>query len=332
LLVSILELATAGLKLSFVRILRVARSAKAMQAFRSIKYSVTMQKIILNMKNVVTSLFWALVLLFIVIFAIGIVMMEGVISHMEGAAGMVAAASAAPGYDTAFASVEGQDIVRDLYTLYGSISRTFTTLFRAISGADWSPFASALSSIGWGWGVLWSFYIFIVLFGTINIINGLIIDIFMKPLPADRAKELAADDELHRRICKLLISEMRALGRKGAEEPITRKTFQAMLKRDRLPCKLNELGINLERVAEPFHIVDTEGQGELAPSEVASHILDMRGAAKGTDFARIMRQVNRMRQDMSTLVASIIDTQRRNEPMLADSPDIKSVKMQTALI
>lgn len=94
-----------------------------------------------------------------------------------------------------------------------------------------------------------------------------------------------------------------------------------MLKRDRLPCKLNELGINLERVAEPFHIVDTEGQGELAPSEVASHILDMRGAAKGTDFARIMRQVNRMRQD--TLGASGVALSRMG---VHGRPEVRSAE------
>eukprot|EP00429_Kryptoperidinium_foliaceum_P078007 CAMPEP_0176212004 /NCGR_PEP_ID=MMETSP0121_2-20121125/14937_1 /TAXON_ID=160619 /ORGANISM="Kryptoperidinium foliaceum, Strain CCMP 1326" /LENGTH=344 /DNA_ID=CAMNT_0017551057 /DNA_START=33 /DNA_END=1068 /DNA_ORIENTATION=+ len=237
-----------------------------------------------------------------------IILMEGVIGHMERAADRFVPGSAPTGYETAFASVEGQDNVRDLYLLYGGIGKTFTTLFRAVTGADWSPFAAAMSSIGWAWGLLWSFYIFVVMLGTFNIVNGLFIDIFMKPLPGDHAQELAAEELLHRRLCKLLVAEMKALGKNPAEDPIGRRTFRAMLKRERLSNKLIELGISLDAEREPFHIIDTEGHGELTPAEVATQILDVRGGARGIDLARVVRQVTCMRQDMATLVATLLET------------------------
>lgn len=59
-----------------------------------------------------------------------------------------------------------------LQSYYGGMERTWITLFRAITGADWSIFAAPMAGIGKVWGYVWIGYIFCALFGLLNLVTG----------------------------------------------------------------------------------------------------------------------------------------------------------------
>lgn len=114
-----------------------------------------LQRIIRAGSAMLMSILWSSVLLFVPIYLAGIAMLEGVTSFVseevqgqpdpEWRAGFAAS--------TAFAGVESSGLLLTLYNYYGGCGRTASTLFRAVSGADWSPFAAAMSATSpiWAW-------------------------------------------------------------------------------------------------------------------------------------------------------------------------------------
>merc|ERR1719401_1875834 len=74
-----------------------------------------------------------------------------------------------------------------LTILYGNMYRTIMTLFLGISGGnDWAELAEPLAQISWVYVVLWIFYIVFMLFGVLNILTGVFVDLAMQAAQQDR--------------------------------------------------------------------------------------------------------------------------------------------------
>lgn len=66
------------------------------------------------------------------------------------------------------------------------------TLFRGISGSDWSLLAEPLLPIGWGAGAMWFLYL-VVVFGLLTTFTGAVVDVLRRPLPIDVEVAMAED-------------------------------------------------------------------------------------------------------------------------------------------
>merc|ERR1712193_407106 len=96
------------------------------------------------------SLFWSLILLFLVMYIFGVYFTQVAAEHKEKHCGDAGAS---------------QQHCQDLETYFGSIVLTLYSMFQAISGgADWSDIANPLAKINPGSGFIFCFYICFTVF------------------------------------------------------------------------------------------------------------------------------------------------------------------------
>jgi len=302
LLVSLFEFVASSPRLSFIRFLRVARSSRAVQAIRSVRYSPSLQKMMTSIGAVLVSLCWAACLLFVLIYMAGVMMMEGVVFFVDDV--MDSLAQRPDGSSSLFAGagvVGGADLLQDLQTYYGSVSRTFTTLFRAITGADWSPFAAPLATMGWGWSVVWLVYIFLASLGMLNILTGIIVDILKKPVPNERLLHLDAEAREAKQLSKMFAAELARLGRHGPEDTLSGPRFNHFVKRPLVVRQLREFGIDMEQLqanADVFHLIDLAHAGALTADQAAWGFLRLRDEARASDLIGVERRLMDLSRDI----------------------------------
>lgn len=69
---------------------------------------------------------------------------------------------------------------------YGTVRATMLTLFHTISGGDWWHASESVASVNWGFRYLFALYIFIMMFGMLNVIIGLFCEKASGAVESDR--------------------------------------------------------------------------------------------------------------------------------------------------
>mmetsp|Transcript_118476 Transcript_118476/g.342568 ORF Transcript_118476/g.342568 Transcript_118476/m.342568 type:complete len:718 (-) Transcript_118476:121-2274(-) len=289
---SFLELAATGMNLSYIRFLRVLRGSRAMQAVRFIRFSHSLQKMTSAVASVAAALFWSACLIFIVMYIFGLAMMEGVSTYINE---QILTSGPVSALDT-----ETTELLRDLESQYGGMGTTMTTLARAISGADWGVFATSLGETGWAWAFVWILYILIIVFGMLNVLTGIVVDIVRKPLVTDRTLQLLVEAEEERSLCEMLSFELEKIG-KDPGAYITRKAFDMIMERASVKKFLREFGINIDRVQDMFYLIDADHRGKITAKMAAQRFLELRGDAKAQDIQRLSRDIGMMKKHLEDM-------------------------------
>jgi len=313
LLILISMLATAagaGMNGSYARALRLARVSRALRAVRFIQHFESLQRMVTAVFSVALSLFWMGCLLLVTFYIVGIAMMEGVSTFLEAElesrppADIQAAGSTGAMFSDVYARGE---LVPLLQGYYGGIFRTWVTLFRAISGGDWSTFAGPLAATGWAWTIVWLLYIFLALFGLLNVLIGVIVDIVRKPLPGDRAMRLAAEHNEELELAATLVDHMRKLGR-DADDELSAKMLKHILSLPSMIKAMPEYGVDPEHVEDVVSLVGFDTYGSLSATTVARRLLSLRGEARSRDVVRVLLQLRRMREDQADMLEMVNET------------------------
>lgn len=301
LVLSLSEFITTGPRMSFLRFLRVARSSRALQALHFVRCSPSLQKMMASIGAVASWLFWAACLLFVFVYVVGVLMMEGVILFLQdGPTGQ-------RHYDsmTLFAGAGGVDLLQDLQSYYGTLGRTLTTLFRAISGADWSAFAAPLSAMGWVWSVVWLGYVLLAALGLLNVVTGVVVDIVKKPVPNERLLHLQAEAAEAGLLSRMFTDELARLGRCGPDDRLSRTRFRAFVSRPAVVRRLREFGLDVGRLTEVFSLIDVGHEGGLTAEQAAWGLLRLRGEARACDLANLERGLRHLALELKGVGAEL---------------------------
>lgn len=312
LITSVPQFMSGSYNLSFLRFLRLLRGARALQAVRFIRYSYSLQKMVSAFTSTVLTLFWAACMLFLIVYIFGLAMMEGVHSYV--AAGLEPqATSAALGYEarTAFAGPQNAGLVQDLHSYYGGVGRTFVTLYRAISGADWSEFAAPLSLTGPLWGFVWMVYVYVVAFGCLNVITGMVVDILRQPMPTDRKFRMLVDAKEEKAVFEIFADELRARGKDVQETLLSKKFFDELTKRESIARQLRDFGIDINRWQDAFYLIDFENKGRVTAATVARRFLALRDEAKTQEVVRLAKDVVQLKRGLSEVAKVVLEIRER---------------------
>jgi len=335
LVTSIPQVLSGSVNFSFLRFLRLLRGARALQAVRFIRYSYSLQKMVAAFTSTVLTLFWAACMLLIIVYIFGLAMMEGVHSFVSIDA-HTQPPTGALGYDagTPFAGAQDAGLVQDLHSYYGGVGRTFVTLFRAISGADWSEFAAPLFLTGPLWGMVWMIYIFVVVFGCLNIITGMVVDILRQPMPTDRKFRMLVDAKEEKAVFEIFADELRVRGKDVQETLLSKKFFDEFTQRESISKQLRDFGIDIKRWHDAFHLIDFENKGRITAATIARRFLALRDEAKTQEVVRLAKdvvQVKRAFAEIAKLVLEIHDRlpqQHQTTSMSQDVEDIEEIDGQ----
>lgn len=299
LLVSLPEFTGRGA--SHLRIVRAARTVRSLSALRMIRRSETLQRMLAAMSSAIASLVWAAALIFILVFIVGELMMDGVVSFLEEKL----LEGPPQEWRGAGQGLDGVGLLNALSYHYGGASRTWLTLFHAVSGGDWVELASPLSTIDSSWSFLWWLYMTVTLFGFLNVLTGIVVGVVSHPLPDAKAHELAAEAAAQASLTAVIYAEMRKrLGVKG-EVWVSHKLFKEFLSSPEMARKLVLHHIDPKAFREAFPLIDVDNDGEVTPEFLARRLLELRGQAKSTDLARLEWNMAHLRTNVKGIEKSL---------------------------
>jgi len=314
LLLSTITSLSIGASAAYLRVLRLARAARAMQALRFVRYSESLQGMLSRMLAVSVTLCWMACLMFILIYIVGIVIMEGLTEALED----TARASLPDGWGvgeggalaTGVAYQESMGFVQAVQGYYGGVGRTWVTLFRAVSGADWGVFAAPLSAMGGIWTALWVAYVFCMAFGLLNLVAGVIVEIVRRPLPQDQAMALASIAGDEQKLASFFAEALREDGRHGEEALIDKELLGHLIEDPAVSRKLATFGVDVRRTHDLYDLMDPGAEYRVTAASAARHVINLRGEAKAVDVMRIARDVGVLRKTVADIAQALSDVRR----------------------
>jgi len=303
LLSSMLSTLTSGSAMSFTRILRVARVSRSLRAMRFIRFSEGLLKMASAFASVALSLVWIALFLFLVVYIVGIAMMEGVTSFLEDRGpGAELDQWRSSGTVAGLADQDGGDVLLALQNYYGGVGRTWTSLFRGITGADWGRFAAPMAAMHWLWGAVWMAYLYCTLFGFLNIVIGIVVDIVRRPSPLNNEVWIATQAAEQKAIEAIFVEQLTKLG-KPEDTMMSAEAVARIVRQPAVAKRLANFGINPNHAGEIFEVY-AHDRGT-TPREVSRILISFRGEAKAEDLARLRSEVQKMSQDQALLTDTV---------------------------
>lgn len=275
-----------GMNLASLRVLRMMRLVRVARILRVMRFFSELRVMVNGILGSAKSLLWAFLLLVLVMFTVGVTLMQFAAMYIDQ--------SEHPDAET----------VAGLKQFYGNLLRTLLTLYMAISGGiDWNDAVIPLRNISVLLELLFVGYAFFTIFCCLNIVTGIFVDNAKALKQAD--EEAMYQEALQER--KRWIVEVAELFNKVCEArgPFTFEQFAGRLKDIRVQTIFRKLGIHTDSVAteELWEILDRDGSGEIDQEEFAEGIKHFHGDAKSIDMYRSRRDMKKMARRVDELFA-----------------------------
>jgi len=282
-----LEVILPDIQLSFVKVFRVARVGKILQAARFAKFFHGLQKIFTSMRSCFVNLLWAFLTMFLIMYVVGIMMINGVTAFVEDRVlegrrlGILQAEEGAG------------NTIEVLNQLYGSFGKVILTLFRSISGTNWAVLAEPLSQVGPFFNALWVMYIGLMLFGIMNIVTGIFVDRAMKAADCDYVVAMLDQRQREKDLKHLLSSFFNDLGKEGSDL-VSDDDFSFLIQNDKVIGHLAGIGIEERYAQRLFELLDTDGKHILPLDDVVKGFFQVTGDAKAIDHLLMVQDIRKL--------------------------------------
>merc|ERR1740121_3252083 len=236
---------------------------------------------ICSLSQSLASLFSALLLLLSVIYLFSILFMYASASYVQGGG--------------------EAEVVEQLKANYGNLGVTMFTLLLAISnGTDWKQLSEPLGKIHWGFELLFTFYVFFVVIGVLNVLTSSFVERARELSKLDR--DLATQGELASQ--EAFLAEMRTIFEEVDDEKdgrITWQKFRDYLKSDQAQAFFATQQLDTSDAARLFSLLDVDAAGAVRIEEFALGCMRLRGPAKSSDMAALLKETKVQRRSARDL-------------------------------
>jgi voltage-gated sodium channel len=247
--------------LRILRLLRIVRLARVLRLFAELRTIV--QSIVGSLKP----LFWTAVLLFMIIYVLGICLTQAVHTRrME-------------------MKEDNEPIPEAIEKFWSTLTRSVFSLFEAITGGvDWDDVCRPLiETVGVVVGLLFCIYILFTVLAMLNVVTGVFIDSVMSN--ATKAKEQATISHVQHLFHRL---DMQHQGE------ITWDMFETCLQEKEMQEFFKTIDVDIEQAKSLFELLDLDESGSVDINEFMDGCLRIWAPAKGLDLRMILRDVNRL--------------------------------------
>merc|ERR1712137_1498922 len=257
-LLSFIQLvADTGSNLSVFRIFRIFRLARLLKVIRRVKVLESLNLMVFGIINCVVPLFWALMILVLVMYAFGVFFMSVSVSYLEGRG-------------------EGDvsnDFMGELDLKFGSMYKSMCTLFEAISGGnDWAGLASELKEIGEGFYICFALYIVFVTLGVLNIVTGFFVDNTIAT-STNVKEEIQVEEQERKNAVLELISELFHQMDEDKSGKLSLEELEDHLYDEDLQAYFTMLEMEPTEAKDLFMLLDIHGEGEVGISDFTNGCL-----------------------------------------------------------
>jgi len=253
------------LDLSLLRMLRFLRLLRILPMARLMKFVSELNVIVLSVVNSLRSLGWTLLLLLILMYTLGVLFTQVVLSYRLG--------------HFSTPSKEGAEAVTKWW---GTLPRSVLSLYEAImGGVDWDdvimPLADYISPVC---AVFFALYIAFALLAMMNVITGVFVDSALKNAELEKETDFL-------RVCSNIFCCLA-----DSDGNISYQEYEEQLDEPELNEYVKYFGIEPEDAKLLFRLLDKEDCGELPLQELFEGLLRLRSNARFIDVQRLEHLTN----------------------------------------
>uniref|UniRef100_A0A7S4UQF2 EF-hand domain-containing protein n=1 Tax=Alexandrium monilatum TaxID=311494 RepID=A0A7S4UQF2_9DINO len=259
---------SSGLELSSFRLLRILRVLRLVRIFRVIRVLhliSELRTIISSIMGSFRSLGWTCVLLFLMIYIVGVYFTQSITDYMVEK-------------NTEGVAITNADNTLRYY--FGDLLRAILTLWQAMSGGiDWDSLAGPLISINILLGMAFASYIAFALLALMNVVTGVFVQ---------TALQNAKDEE-----DAFLTDQIINLFERcdvGKAVSITLDEINDRLHDPDMSGEWKAINVSPEEARYLFELLDIDRKGEIAFEEFLSGCLRLHGTAKSVDLLTVMQE------------------------------------------
>jgi len=253
--------------LTVMRILRVMRLVRIIRLVRVMRLIGELRTLVMSIAGSMKSLCWAISLLFLLIYIIGVYITQIVSDHRASKRLTDAAVNPA------------------LEQHYGTLILTILVLFEAVTGGvDWQNVLDPLMHEISPWlGVLFTFYIAFVLLAMMNVVTGVFTETAL--LSAKKDKDIYMVNHVRDLFHSLDLDESGMITWNEIEAQMNTPEFQEYFK---------AIDVDVSEAQGLFKLLDLNDHGEISADDFLNGCIRIRGPARALETMLLLRETSRV--------------------------------------
>jgi len=243
----------------------------------------------------VRSLFWAVVMLVLIMYIFGLCLIQGATSYL---------------IDTADDPMN--QAKRDIADYYSTVHDSIISLYMAITGGnDWSVYSSPFRETNAVYHVIFLFYISFTSLAVLNVLTGIFVDVSFDAVQAD--KDTATFE------CATNGAFLKILGREDDENKyLSKQEFDRNIRQGKLTAFFRSIELEVHEAINLFRdLMSADGFVDI--EEFENGLLKIRGMARTIDMMSLSRDFLKCTMQMNHFMRVVEDTINSLHQTLADS-------------
>lgn len=264
--------------LSFLRMLRLGRVVRLLRMVRLIP---ELKSMVYLIAASMASFLWTLVLLILLMYGVAVHLTEVVADYLHD--------NAASNLDTFH--------VDKLDDAFGSLFKAVTSLYQSIlGGIDWKELMDELNHITWTVPLLFSMYVAFAALVMLNLVTGVFVEGAQRIVSEDRDAELVK----HAKKVFSIVDD-------SDDNEISWSEFVSHLEDPSMAEYFKLLGISRSDAKDLFMLLDLDKSGNISLKEFVNGCLQLRGAAKSLDLARMAYNAELQGKRLKSIEKKLLD-------------------------
>jgi len=279
----------AGINLTFLRVERLLKMTRAFRILKVVRHLVIFRQLrilLLASLNCLIFMFWAMVVLLVVIFLFAILFLMGISSYVSD-------------------SSMGDTTVESFRVFFHSLPMAMLTLWMSCSGGvDWWDVEILLLKMPWPWCVLFAFFQGLMLLGMLNIVTGFVVQDAIEAMNADKDLQASLKDERTDRLVQRLTGLFHRMDSQGSGV-VRREDFIKFMRDRDAQGLMAELDINVSDFVLLFDILDVDENGDVEIDEFVMGAMQLKVHADLLNMALLMHKNNRLLQKSFKMIHAV---------------------------
>merc|ERR1719331_1346570 len=266
-----------------VRQARMLRGFRVLRVIRIVSAFRQLRQLVCSLYNSMAALCWSFVMITLIIFCFALIFLSAAASYMEGA------------------DVNDQ-MAHRIADNFGSAKNAAFSLFFSISnGVDYRPLAAELEHIHWALFYVFCFYIFVMVFGILNVLIGVFCEQANQTSALDDDLIIQAEQE---RMSNFLVNMKKLFNDidKDDSGTIQWEEFRDYIKDEHVMTYLLAQGLNLFDASQLFRLLDEESKGKVDLFTFIYIMLRLTGDARNTDIMMLHSDIRRQGKILNILL------------------------------
>mmetsp|Transcript_107639 Transcript_107639/g.278675 ORF Transcript_107639/g.278675 Transcript_107639/m.278675 type:complete len:664 (+) Transcript_107639:99-2090(+) len=250
---------------SILRIMRILRLIRVMRLVRILRLIGELRTLVMSILGSLRSLIWAVVLLFMMMYVMGVYLTQVVL-------------------DARIDSGKSDVALTPLVDYFGSLGDTILSVYMAVTGGvDWGDILTPLKTQISVWlAPFFMFYIAFALLCMLNVITGVFVESALLTAKKDKDSYL-----VHSVRC--LFSE-HDVDNNGT---ISECEFMVAIESQEMQAILTQLDMRVADASALFQVLDLDGNGSISVEEFIAGCTQLAGHAKALELAILVRENER---------------------------------------